>query len=235
MPRLFGHSNQSEISRGQSSRRGNPPPAEHAVSDDEIGAPDEVLMLRYQRGDRAAFAHLVRRHKKPLFNFVLRKLRSPSAAEDITQEAFLKVVRSASEFKHEARFATWLYTIARNLCIDHARKARFRQHASLDAPANDAPEAPPLNQRVADQHPSADVDRAVSSSEVGACIVRALDSLPDDQREVFLLREVANLPFKEIAEVIGTNENTVKSRMRYALERLREALSEFEEYARALR
>ena len=83
-------------------------------------------MLRYQRGDRSAFAELVRRHKTPLYNFVLRLLRSPSAAEDVTQETFLRVVQRAAEFKHEARFSTWLYTIGRNLSIDHARKMKHR-------------------------------------------------------------------------------------------------------------
>jgi RNA polymerase sigma-70 factor (ECF subfamily) len=80
-----------------------------------------------------------------------------------------------------------------------------------------------------------DVERAAEWTAMRRSIVAAVEALPDDQREVFLLREVANLPFKEIAEVTGTPENTVKSRMRYALERLRMALSNFEEYARALR
>jgi RNA polymerase sigma-70 factor (ECF subfamily) len=197
-------------------------------------AADEALMLRYQRGDAAAFAELVRRHKTPVFNFVLRQVRVASAAEDITQEAFLRVVQRAAEFKHEARFSTWLYTIARNLCIDAARKGRLRMHPSLDAPANDDGSRT-LLETVPDRSPDTDVGRAAEWTRIRRSIVMAVDALPDDQREVFLLREVANLPFKEISEVTGTPENTVKSRMRYALERLRMALSEFEEYARALR
>ena len=198
-------------------------------------ATDEALMLRYQRGDRSAFSELVRRHKGPLFNFVLRHLRSASAAEDITQETFLRVVQRAADFKHEARFSTWLYTIARNLSIDHGRKMKHRRHASLDAAASTDEGARPLLEVVADVRPEGDVSRAAEWSDMRRSIVTAVDALPDDQREVFLLREVANLPFKEIAEVTGIAENTVKSRMRYALERLRSALSEFEEYARALR
>ena len=88
---------------------------------------------------------------------------------------------------------------------------------------------------MADKHHSSSVERVASGNQMREHIVAAVDSLPDDQREVFLLREVGNLPFKEIAEVVGVGENTVKSRMRYALERLKQALSEFEEYARALR
>ncbi len=198
-------------------------------------ATDEMLMVRYQRGDREAFAELVRRYQRAVYNFVMRQLRHPGTAEDVTQEVFVRVVQNAAEFKHEARFTTWLYTIARNLCIDHLRKLSHRRHPSLDQPAAGASEGRPLGENIADVHPSTDVERAAAASEVQACIVRAVESLPEEQREVFLLREVANLPFKEIAEVTGAGENTVKSRMRYALDRLQAALSEFEEYARALR
>ena len=199
-------------------------------------ATDEMLMVRYQRGDREAFVELVRRYQAPIYNFVIRQLRSASTAQDVTQDVFLRVVQNAAEFKHEARFTTWLYTIARNLCIDHYRKLSHRRHASLDQPKKrDTEDSRPLVESIADGHPRSSVERSHTSSRVADCIVQAVDSLPDEQREVFLLREVANLPFKDIAEVTGVGENTVKSRMRYALERLREALSEFEEYARALR
>jgi RNA polymerase sigma-70 factor (ECF subfamily) len=92
-----------------------------------------------------------------------------------------------------------------------------------------------LGESVAAQHPSANAERAAVSSEMQTTIVQAVEALPDDQREVFLLREVADLPFRDIAEITGASENTVKSRMRYALDRLKLALCEFEEYARALR
>jgi RNA polymerase sigma-70 factor (ECF subfamily) len=202
--------------------------------EDRGEASDEMLMVRYQRGDRHAFAELVRRYQKPVFNFALRQLRQPNAAEDVTQETFLRVVQNASEFKHEARFSTWLFTIARNHCIDQLRKLEHRRHPSLDQPIEEGA-GRTLGDAVADGHPRASTERAAAGSEVATRIVQALEALPDDQREVFLLRELANLPFKEIAKVTGAGENTVKSRMRYALDRLQEALSEFEEYARALR
>ncbi|HWA71263.1 MAG TPA: RNA polymerase sigma factor [Polyangiaceae bacterium] len=199
-------------------------------------ATDEMLMVRYQRGDAQAFAELVRRHSRTVYNFVFRQLRESSLAEDVTQDVFLRVVQNAGEFKHEARFSTWLYSITRNLCVDQQRRQSHRRHASLDVRPPGAPEgAPPLGDSVADPHPRASAERSAESSEVLASILRAMESLPDEQREVFLLREVAQLPFREIAEVTGTPENTVKSRMRYALDRLREALSDFEEYSRALR
>ena len=195
---------------------------------------DEALMLRFQRGDQLAFAELVRRHKVGLYNFAYQRLRSPSGAEDIVQEAFVRVVQNATDFKHEARFTTWLYTITRNLCIDQLRKNAHRKHASLDEPTGQREhEGPTLGERTADFRAS--VERAVTGNELKARIAAAVEKLPDDQREVFLMREVANLPFKEIADITGAPENTVKSRMRYALERLQLALEEFEEYARALR
>lgn len=197
---------------------------------------DEMLMVRYQRGDRDAFAELVRRHSRPMYNFVLRQTREVAVADDVTQEVFLRVVQNAGEFKHEARFSTWLYTIARNLCIDQLRRRAHRRHASLDAASSSTERAAaPLGDTVPDQHPRSSVERSAASAQVRASIVRAVDTLPDDQREVFLMRELGNLSFRAIAEITATPENTVKSRMRYALERLREALSDYEEYARALR
>lgn len=198
-------------------------------------ATDEMLMVRYQRGDREAFGELVRRYERPIYNFVIRQLRHPSTAEDLTQDVFMRVVQNAADFKHEARFSTWLYTIARNLCVDQHRKASHRRHPSLDQPTSGDDGARPLGESIADGHPSASVERVVAGSQVASKIAEAVDSLPEDQREVFLLREIANLPFKEIAAVTGVGENTVKSRMRYALDRLQQALSDFEEYARALR
>ena len=195
---------------------------------------DEVLMIRFQRGDRSAFTLLVRRHQTSLYNFALRQLRLQSVAEDVVQEAFVRVVQNAGDFKHEARFSTWVYTITRNLCIDQLRKRALRKHASLDEPRkSEEGSGPTLGEQTADSRSS--VEREATGTELKERILKAVDSLPDDQREVFLMRELSNLPFKEIAEITGVPENTVKSRMRYALERLQAQLSEYEEYARALR
>jgi RNA polymerase sigma-70 factor (ECF subfamily) len=198
-------------------------------------ASDETLMVRYQRGDRDAFTLLVRRHHRPLYNFVLRQLQKPSVAEEITQEVFLRVVQSASEYKHEARFCTWAYAIARNLCVDQLRKAAHRRHPSLDQPLGPGDDARPLADVVPDPALRGDAERGTAALQMRATLIEAIETLPEDQREVYLLREVANLSFKEIAEVTGVAENTAKSRMRYALERLRTRLADFEEYARALR
>jgi len=195
--------------------------------------PDESLMLRYQQGDRSAFPVLVRRHQQALFNFAFRQVRVPQLAEDVVQETFVRVVQNAADFKHEARFTTWVYTITRNLCIDQLRKRALRKHPSLDQAGGDEGDGPTLGEQTAD--PRASVEREATGTELRERIARAVDKLPDDQREVFLMREFSNLPFKEIAEITNVPENTVKSRMRYALERLQEALAEYEDYARALR
>jgi len=175
----------------------------------------------------------VRRHQSGLYNFALRNLRERTAAEDVVQEAFVRVAQSAADFKSDARFSTWVYTIVRNLCIDQLRKRALRKHPSLDQASGEDGDGPTLGEQTAD--PRASVEREATGTELKERIARAVDTLPDEQREVFLMREVLNLPFKEIAEITGVPENTVKSRMRYALERLQEALAEYEDYARALR
>lgn len=201
---------------------------------DSNSVTDELLMVRYQRGDRDAFGMLVRRHKSKIYNFVFRQVHNAGTSDEIAQDVFLRVVQRAGEFKHEARFSTWLYTIARNLCIDHLRRQSLRRHPSLDQEVS-AGDSRVLGSTIEDPRPSSSVERSAVSNELARSITRAVDALPEDQKEVFLLREIANLPFKEIAEVTEAGENTVKSRMRYALERLQAALSEFEEYARELK
>lgn len=194
---------------------------------------DEVLMMRYQNGDNGALAILVKRHKTPMFNFFLRQLRDRNLAEDMVQDLFVKLVRKAGTFKHEARFTTWAYTVARNLCIDQLRKLSLRRHRSLDA--RTAPDGPTLGERVVDDRPEAETDRSAVSTDIATRVTRAVEDLPAEQREVFLLRQQAGVPFKEIAKITGVSENTAKSRMRYALERLQTALAEYEDYARALK
>ena len=193
---------------------------------------DESLMLRYRDGDVRAFELLVTRHRKALFNFILRFVRDTAAAEDVTQETFLRLVKGADAYERQAKFTTWLYTIARNLCVDAARRGKHRKAASLDAPLGDEDGSASLLDLVPDG--AAGVDRQAQSRELAVRLRQAIEALPDEQREIFLLREVADLQFNEIANVIGCPENTVKSRMRYALEKLREALEEYRDLAKAV-
>ncbi len=197
--------------------------------------PDEALVVRFQRGDRAAFATLVRRHQRGLYNFALRTLRERTAAEDVVQDAFIRIAHAALDFKPEAKFSTWAYTIVRNLCIDQIRKNSYRRHPSLDhGRRGDEGEGPTLGERTKDPRGLSDIERTVDGERMKARIIEAIEGLPEEQREVYLMREISNLQFQEIAEITGVPENTVKSRMRYALERLQLALKEFEEHAKAL-
>jgi len=192
---------------------------------------DEELLERFRSGSARAFEELMRRHQTPLYNFILRSVRHPQTAEEIHQDAWLRILQGARDFQRASKFTTWAYTVARNLCIDHARKAVLRRHPSLEQPSGDE-DGPSLGEVLPDR--GAAVDRAAIGNELQVRIAAAVDALPAEQREVFLMREYSNLQFKEIADIVGAPENTVKSRMRYALERLQQALAEYEDYARAL-
>src|SRR3569623_341798 len=187
-------------------------------------------MAAYQQGDAAAFEALMARHARPLWTFVRRFVGAPETAADLLQEVFLRVVGAAPDWKPEAKVSTWLYTIARKLCTDHARRAVHRRAAALDAPvrpmAGDS-SGPILVDRVAARNAGAE-DEAMDR-QLRVHIDHAVDLLPPDQREVFLMREVMDLYFAEIAQAVGASEPNVKSRMRYALEMLRQALAALHE------
>ena len=184
---------------------------------------DEELLADFQQGDAGAFERLLARHRAPLYTFLVRMLGDREKAEDLAQETFLRIVKGAQAWEERARFQSWMYAIARNLCTDRARRDRFRKTESLDQePVEGA--GGTIVDGVPDPGPLP--DQAAESERLRPLLQRALLSLPPDQREVFILREQAGLPFREIAAITGANENTVKSRMRYALLGLRKALAE---------
>jgi RNA polymerase sigma-70 factor (ECF subfamily) len=193
---------------------------------------DEDLMVAYQKGEVRAFEILLGRHRKPVFNFILRYVGDKETAEDLLQETFMRVIKGSDAYKRQAKFTTWLYTIARNLCVDQTRRRKHRRHASLDAPMQASEDSGTL----LDVIPSSEMasDRKSVNKELHETMQRAIASLSEDQREVFLMREFLDMPFKQIAEVVGVPENTVKSRMRYALEKLRLELDEYKDLAKAL-
>lgn len=183
---------------------------------------DEQLMERYREGDARAFEGLLGRHSRPVFHYVLRYVHDRGTAEDLMQEVFLRIVKGAADYRQRAKFTTWLYTIARNLCVDHARRQKFRRATSLDQPIGDDADGATLLDRVADE--ALPEDQKAMDRQFSRTLDEALAGLNPDQREVFVLREFQGLPFQEIAEIVDCPLNTVKSRMRYALEGLREAL-----------
>lgn len=190
-------------------------------------AEDTKAMLAFQNGDASAFDRLIRRHQRALYNFCYRMLGSPAAAEDSTQEVLLKMVRATDRWTPSARVRTWMYRIARNHCIDELRKAKHRQTESMDRPLQEegAAGGGTLGDRLADSQ-AVPPDRGAASLHLRERLIQAIQALPEEQREVFLMREQAGLPFKEIADVVGVPENTAKSRMRYALEALRASLAQ---------
>jgi RNA polymerase sigma-70 factor (ECF subfamily) len=194
----------------------------HAVS--EIS--DEELLLAYRKGDRMAFRTLFQRYRGPAFNFLLRRVRNRERAEELYQDVWAKVIERCDEFRGDSKFSTWLYTIARNRVIDHSRRMKFRSHRSLDAPRRDS--GSPLVEQVSNPGPS--TEELAEGKTLKERIAQAVEELPQDQQEVFLLRQLQGLKFNEIAEVVDVPVNTVKSRMRYALERLQHQLGDLREH-----
>jgi RNA polymerase sigma-70 factor, ECF subfamily len=177
---------------------------------------DEQLMLRYRDGDAAAFETLYGRHRGGVFRYVLRQVGLRSAAEEVFQEIWMKIISSRARYRVEARFATFLYHIAHNCVVDHFRRKTPLHLISLDDEEGEALEvAGPAGQQP---------ERVVALRQSAAKLLNALALLPPEQREVFLLHEEGGLTLEEIATVTSTGRETVKSRLRYALARLREGM-----------
>lgn len=181
---------------------------------------DAELLRRYRAGDAAAFTQLYERHRLGLFRFLLGLCGEHAVAEEVFQETWISLVRSESLQREAAvLFKTWLYQIARNRLIDHWRKHGKRQQReeAFDELLHDQPSA------------ASDPERQLSLTQDQARIQAALADLPAEQREVFLLRAHADLQLHEIAELTRTPAETVKSRLRYAMNKLRRLLSVAEE------
>src|SRR5665647_3131246 len=173
---------------------------------------DEDLMVMYQKGEVRAFEVLLSRHRKPVYNFILRFVGDKETAEDLLQEAFMRVIKGAEAYKRQAKFTTWLYTIARNLCVDQTRRRKHRKHASLDAPMDSSEESGTLM----DVIPGNDMasDRKAVNKQLHETMQTAIAALSEEQREVFLMREFLDMPFKQIADVVGVPETVSYTHLR---------------------
>lgn len=177
---------------------------------------DEQLMLRYRDGDVAAFEELYGRHRGGVFRYVLRQIGLRSAAEEVFQEIWMNLISSRTRYRVEARFATFLYHVAHNCVIDHFRRKTPLHLISLDDDPDEAVQvAGPEREQP---------ERAAAMRQSAAKLLNALALLPPEQREVFLLHEEGGLTLEEIAAVTGTGRETAKSRLRYALARLRQGV-----------
>ena len=175
-------------------------------------ATDEELMLAYRGGDAAAFETLYSRHRARLYRFVLRSVKSRPLGEELFQEIWMRVIEARGRYLPQARFTTWLYTIAHNHLVDHWRKR------GLTLVALDGEELP----AAADPDPADEAQARQALARFAA----ALDALPALQREAFLLHEESGLSVAEIAAATGSNEEAAKSRLRYALAKLKAALND---------
>ncbi len=191
---------------------------------------DEALMLAYANGDASSFETLLRRHQRPLFTFLLHNTRDSTVAEDLFQDIFMRLIRGRDRYRPTGSFRGWLFSIAHNVLTDSRRRAGVREDHAESFNMNDADHRESGKQAMNSELPSAefaaDPVEATVSKELGERIVSALERIPSEQREVFLLRERGGLEFSMIAEITGHPLATVKSRMRYALANLRQRLSE---------
>ena len=185
------------------------------------GPSDEELVLALRSGNSDSLGQLVSRWQEPLFRFAFRILERREEARDVCQETFLRVLRQASRFQEGARFSTWMYQIALNLCRDQLRRRRRWRFLPVPVETTDGDGA--RFREEGDDEPSP--IEALERREKRAAVAAALADLPPDQREVLVLKEYEGLKFREIAAILGCPESTVKSRMYYGLSGLRGALA----------
>ena len=182
-------------------------------------ASDEELMLAYAGGDAGAFDVLYARHKGPVFRLMLRSVKTRGEAEELFQDIWMRVVEARERYVRTAKFTTWLYTVAHNRLIDHWRKKGL----AIVAPENEDGESAVVEGRAG---PFDEPHRIVEARDTLATLESALAGLPVAQREAFLLHHEADVTVAQIAEATGTNEEAAKSRLRYAMNKLKEAIGD---------
>jgi RNA polymerase sigma-70 factor (ECF subfamily) len=180
-------------------------------------AGDEQLMLAYREGDAGAFEALYKRHKGALYRFVLRSIRDRATAEELYQEIWMRVIEARGRYEIQAKFTTWLFTIAHNRLVDHWRK-RGLALVSLDQEESGRAERP--------AGAASDPLRQLEGREKFARFAHALQALPPAQREAFLLHEEAGMNVAEIAHSTGASAEAAKSRLRYAISKLKQAVDD---------
>jgi len=182
---------------------------------------DGELMLRYADGDLRAFAALYSRHRGPLYRYVARLVQDREVADDLFQEVWSRVIAHRERYEPRARFSTYLYRVARNCCIDHLRRVAARP--SLIVAGDESGDEDPTLALCAPDEDSP--ENRLERAELVARYRAALESLPLEQRDAFLLAEQSGLSLEEIAAVTGVGVETAKSRLRYALAKLRKAIA----------
>lgn len=192
---------------------------------------DEELMLAHGQGDEASFEELVRRHQKPVLNFIYRMVQNRHIAEELTQEVFIALVRNGQRYQPTAKFTTYMYTIASNIVskewLRQKRRPKLFSLSAMLGIKNNEDTFDPL-EHIADER--ADVQRHYRHEEIGEAVNQALKSLPDHQREAFVLRRFQDLSYEEIAAITDAPVGTAKSRVVRAERALRPLLERFRDY-----
>jgi RNA polymerase sigma-70 factor (ECF subfamily) len=197
--------------------------ASFAVTATEPGSDAEV-MLRVKAGDQSAFDYLVQKYRRPLVSFMYRMAHNSAAAEDLAQEVFLRIYRSRATYEASAKFTTWLYRIATNLAVNHARDTRHERPevtVSLDEPDEESG----TTLELPDSHLSA--EQALVRRERMLAIRSKVEALPEQQKMAVIMHKYQQMDYKEIAEVLKKSESATKSLLFRAYESLREQLKEF--------
>ena len=187
-------------------------------------ASDAAMMLQVAAGDESAFNFLVRKHNRPVIHFLYRMVHNQAVAEELAQEVFLRVYRARDSYRAEARFTTWLYRIATNLAVNHARDTRHERSAPtvyLDAPDEETGTSPD----VADDEPS--VEQRLVKDERMAAIRSHVMELPERQRMAVLMHKYQGMDYRQIGDVLKLSESATKSLLFRAYQTLREKLKEF--------
>ncbi|MBK7665551.1 MAG: RNA polymerase sigma factor [Sterolibacteriaceae bacterium] len=190
----------------------------------DVERSDEALMLAYRDGDARAFEFLYQRHRSRLYRWLTHQCGSAGIAEELYQDIWLKVINARDGYQVSARFTTWLFRIAHNRLVDHWR-ASGRAPSAVGPPDDDDADDPldlvagsPL------EEPHNEFER----KRLGAALIRQIEALPAVQRETFLLAQETDMTLEEIASITGVNRETAKSRMRYALAKLRDGLRDWQ-------
>ena len=185
---------------------------------------DADIMLRVKTGDQSAFEYLVQKYRRPMVSFMYRMARNSAAAEDLAQEVFLRVYRSRETYEASAKFTTWLYRIATNLAVNHARDTRHERpevQVSLDEPDDDTGTTLELPDA------SLNVEQQMVRRERMLAIRRKVEALPEQQRLAVIMHKYQQMDYKQIADVLKKSESATKSLLFRAYETLRDQLKEF--------
>jgi RNA polymerase sigma-70 factor (ECF subfamily) len=180
---------------------------------------DEELVARSRTGDTDSFNQLVRRWERPIFALAYRTLGREEDARDVTQETFLRAFRALPGFKGDAKFSSWLYRIALNLCRDWMRRDRR-------APMVDVPEGVEIHELAAEKQETVSVEDLAARAELSGAVAEAMQKLPEEQRTAIILKEYHGLTFQEIAELMHCPLSTAKTRLYQGLTLLRRYLAE---------